>query len=255
MAFDTAGHCYITESGKEEDNNFINNLSVYNKHRFGTIGQSDDIQARQQTSSFWIRNMKNNFIGNAAAGGNIGFWIEMKDKHGNQDEYEFRSNSAHSFHQGLNFYAKGWKPYTYGLIDNFTSYKNEEGIKCHICGNFKVSNSLLAENKYGMRHGVGNTGVDIENSTFLGYTDDSEARKGMTGPNGLGVRASYNTGFYNDDAALSFTNVVSFWSTHLRPQITYHDELLESIKLTLILYVCAYTDILQIQQRSGPSHH
>ena len=68
VAFDSAGHCYITESGAEEGNSFINNLSVYNKHRFGTIGQSDDIQVRQQTSSFWIRNMKNNFIGNAAAG-------------------------------------------------------------------------------------------------------------------------------------------------------------------------------------------
>ena len=164
------------------------------------------------------------------------------NKHGNQDEYEFRSNSAHSFHQGLNFYAKGWKPYTPGLIDNFNSYKNEEGIKCHICGNFKVRNSLLAENKYGMRHGVGNTGVDIENSTFLGYTDDSEARKGMNGPNGLGVRASYNTGFYNDDAALSFTNVVSFWSTSTSvssDNISY--EMLESIETDInLICLCIY---------------
>lgn len=42
------------------------------------------------------------------AGGNIGFWIEMKDKHGDQTGFEFRGNTAHSFHQGLNFYAKGW---------------------------------------------------------------------------------------------------------------------------------------------------
>ena len=59
-----------------------------------------------------------------------------------------------------------------------------------------------------MRHGVGNTGVVIENSIFRGYTDDSEGRMGTIEPNGIGVRASYNTGFYNGDAAMSFTNVV-----------------------------------------------
>lgn len=64
----STGHCYITESGYEEGNNFLNNLSVYNKHRSGEIGQSDDPNARQQTSSFWIRNMKNNFVGNSVAG-------------------------------------------------------------------------------------------------------------------------------------------------------------------------------------------
>ncbi len=101
------------------------------------------------------------------------------------------------------------KPSSPGLIDNFTSFKNEEGIKCHICGNYRVSNSLFAENNYGMRHGVGNTGVEIAASTFLGYTDDSESRKGRTTPNGIAVRTSYNTGFFNGDAAMSFTNVVS----------------------------------------------
>lgn len=101
------------------------------------------------------------------------------------------------------------KPASTGLIDGFTAYKNEEGIKCHICGHFQIVNSLLAENAYGMRHGVGNTGVDILHTTFLGYTDDSETRKGWTGPNGMGVRTSYNTRLFNDDAAVSFTNVVS----------------------------------------------
>lgn len=68
VAFDSHGHCYITEDGSEEGNSFVNNLSVFNKHRFGVIGQSDDFRDRQQTSSFWIRNMKNNFIGNTVAG-------------------------------------------------------------------------------------------------------------------------------------------------------------------------------------------
>lgn len=105
--------------------------------------------------------------------------------------------------------ARNRKPALPGLIDSFTSFKNEEGIKCHICGHFTVRDSLFAENAYGMRHGVGNSGVDLVNTTFLGYTDDSESRMGWTGPNGMGVRASYNTGFYNGDKALSFTNVVS----------------------------------------------
>ena len=101
------------------------------------------------------------------------------------------------------------KPKSPGLIDSFTSFKNQEGIKCHICGDIRFRNSLIAENTYGMRHGVGNTGVKIDTCTFLGYTDDSESRKGWTGPNGIAVRTSYNTGFYNGDAAMSFTNVVS----------------------------------------------
>ena len=54
VAFDTHGHCYITEDGSEEGNSFLNNLSVYNNHRSGTIGQSDDFQDRQQTSSVVI---------------------------------------------------------------------------------------------------------------------------------------------------------------------------------------------------------
>lgn len=101
------------------------------------------------------------------------------------------------------------KPHETGLIDGFTSFKNEEGIKCHICGNFKIANSLVAENTYGMRHGVGNTGVYLENTTFKGYSDDSESRKAVAGPNGIGVRASYNLGLFNGDKPLTFTNVVS----------------------------------------------
>lgn len=60
VAFDTAGHCYATETGNERNNVFTNNLGAYTKKLTRSNGQSDSPgKTGGGTSTFWIRNMEN----------------------------------------------------------------------------------------------------------------------------------------------------------------------------------------------------
>lgn len=116
VAHNTKGHCYATETGIEHDNVFRDNLAVasYKLDVTGN-GQSDD-PAKAGTGSaagnagFWIRNMMNTFVGNRVAGcSDSGFWLEMKDKKGNQlNNDSFADNVAHGCHFGLLTYKHGW---------------------------------------------------------------------------------------------------------------------------------------------------
>ena len=116
VAHNTKGHCYATETGIEHDNIFTSNLAVAS-HKLEVTGngQSDDpvIQGTGSAAgnaAFWIRNMMNTFVGNRVAGcANSGFWLEMKDKKGNQlNDDSFANNVAHGCHFGLLTYKHGW---------------------------------------------------------------------------------------------------------------------------------------------------
>lgn len=78
IAYDTFGHCFMTEDGGEVDNKFIRNLGSNTKQSFrvGREGESDD----SNPSTFWSANPQNEWIGNVAAGceGN-GYWFELLD--------------------------------------------------------------------------------------------------------------------------------------------------------------------------------
>ena len=76
IAYDTAGHCFMTEDGGELDNKFIRNLGTNTKRasRLARDGESDI----QNPSTFWTANPMNEWVGNVAAGceGN-GYWLEL----------------------------------------------------------------------------------------------------------------------------------------------------------------------------------
>jgi hypothetical protein len=110
VAFDTKGHCYITEDGIETGNEFLYNLGASTGiplkiiPNVGTNGNETD----GQPSTFWITNPSNTFIGNVAAGSqHTGYWFEPKKRgiriylYPNYDPINaplgaFRDNVAHS---------------------------------------------------------------------------------------------------------------------------------------------------------------
>lgn len=194
VAFDTAGHCYATETGNERNNVFTHNLGAYTGKLTRSNGQSDS-PGKGGTATFWIRNMENTFIGNVAAGcRDTGFWLEMKDKHGNQlNEGSFKDNSAHSSFRGLLTYKRGWIPTEPAVMENVKVYNNDEGMKFHITGNLTFTKALLSDNKVSVRYGVWNKGIDFEDSLFIGLSQDQTLRRGKTCPPGwYGIRASMN---------------------------------------------------------------
>lgn len=111
VAFDTKGHCYITEDGIETDNEFIHNLGAMTGTpdvripNMGSNGVETDIDI---PSTFWITNASNKFVGNVAAGSEgSGWWFELLVRGSKATEYshidpksqplvEFVDNVVHS---------------------------------------------------------------------------------------------------------------------------------------------------------------
>ena len=78
IAFNTSGHCFLTEDGGELDNRFIRNLGS-NTRRASLIVREGESDANNP-STFWSANPKNEWIGNVAAGSDAnGFWLELLD--------------------------------------------------------------------------------------------------------------------------------------------------------------------------------
>lgn len=81
VAFDTKGHCYITEDGMEINNQFIRNLGAQTGIPATIIPNQGDNgdETDGQPSTFWITSPTNSWIGNVAAGSeHSGFWFEPK---------------------------------------------------------------------------------------------------------------------------------------------------------------------------------
>jgi hypothetical protein len=83
VAFDTKGHCYMTEDGIETGNEFLYNLGAETGIPLkiipndGTNGNETD----GEPATFWISNPTNSFIGNVAAGSqHTGYWFEPKKR-------------------------------------------------------------------------------------------------------------------------------------------------------------------------------
>lgn len=110
IAYETRGHCYITEDGGEMDNKFIRNLGASTRaaQRLVRSFETD----RSNPSTFWCSNPVNSWIENVAAGSeSSGFWFELQDsvrpptlfletsaglRPRRQALKEFRANAAHS---------------------------------------------------------------------------------------------------------------------------------------------------------------
>ena len=81
VAYDTAGHCYMTEDGIEIGNVFQGNIGIMTRIPFQIIPNITSANNGNETdgeaSTFWITNANNTFIDNVAAGSERnGFWLE-----------------------------------------------------------------------------------------------------------------------------------------------------------------------------------
>ncbi len=90
VAFNTSGHCFMTEEGGEMDNTFVNNLGMLtfsgealspltfyldidliytlNDSRLTVSQKISTDETDDSPSTFWISSLKNNFTGNVGAG-------------------------------------------------------------------------------------------------------------------------------------------------------------------------------------------
>lgn len=85
VAYDTFGHCFMTEDGNEKGNVFSGNLGAVTRNvpQGGLIPSSSVANNGEETdnmaSTFWITNPENTFTGNVAAGSeSSGFWLELR---------------------------------------------------------------------------------------------------------------------------------------------------------------------------------
>jgi len=125
VAYDHYGHCYFLEDGIEQNNTFIGNLAILTRPKdFGQRIGSD--MTGTGLSSYWISNVQNTFVDNAAAGSYTnGFWIitrlgarglsaclpeyqNLPYVPANQLLISFVGNSAHSCSFGLGIESTDW---------------------------------------------------------------------------------------------------------------------------------------------------
>ena len=60
VAFDTFGHCYMTEDGVEHSNRFIGNLGAYIKDATKLVSEASNRKETDNDASvFWMTNMEN----------------------------------------------------------------------------------------------------------------------------------------------------------------------------------------------------
>ena len=81
VAYDTKGHCYMTEDGMETGNEFIRNLGAKTDIPATIIPNngSNGNETDGTPATFWISNPTNTWLGNVAAGSvDSGFWFETK---------------------------------------------------------------------------------------------------------------------------------------------------------------------------------
>jgi hypothetical protein len=78
VAFDTMGHCYMTEDGGEIDNVFVRNLGANTRAATRVVRPEETDSTNPST--FWCSNPVNEWVGNVAAGGEAnGYWFELQD--------------------------------------------------------------------------------------------------------------------------------------------------------------------------------
>ena len=83
VAFDTKGHCYLTEDGTETGNEFIMNIGILTDSVAVVIPKNsaanNGAESDNEAATFWITNPTNVWIGNVAAGAyNSGFWFDPR---------------------------------------------------------------------------------------------------------------------------------------------------------------------------------
>lgn len=150
VAYDTAGHCFVTEDGLESNNRFLNNLGMLTRAVQVLIpsgGPTDGPgfpRNDDQPATFWMANPNNTLVGNHAGGSErLGIWYNLHTAVNGLSYYlpgagsvnpsllpfqRFDLNVVHSSFEGFSTYfslapppAPGGAYYT--LLSRLTAYR------------------------------------------------------------------------------------------------------------------------------------
>ncbi len=169
VIYDTLGHGYFFEDGKETGNTLIRNLvALVHMGVLDTVFLKDGFAQPNGgvPAAYWISNPNNHFIGNVAAGqapGGIGFWYDLHTlpRPGSitaaafpsynpkaQPFGVFEGNRAHSVTSPTQFSSQepAWGLFVEqvgAVIENFTAFKNQKGC-VWTAGRSIIQNSSLA---------------------------------------------------------------------------------------------------------------
>lgn len=162
VGYNNIGHCFFLEDGTETGNLVKDNLALYVRRAAEGEGV---LETDRYPAAFWTSNPNNRYIGNTAAGseGGFGFWFGLADFSNalnvstNVEWGTFRSNTAHSNTSGGRDFRRGGmglfvdrhNAETRALVEDFTSYKNENkglwaGHGFHLDGGALADNRLSA---------------------------------------------------------------------------------------------------------------
>jgi len=182
VAFETHGHCFITEDGIETGNVFTRNLGAsIRKPTYVIEGENDN-----SPSIFWITNPQNTFVDNIAAGSEFsGFWFDTRvnvrgpSQAGNEDLHPqmlslgtFANNTAHScFTFGIQYYSPGYRPLEEATMEGNNVYRNlQAGHFVHSSINIRIVGGIAAYNSINIQT-FRNADIVLENITIIGYPD------------------------------------------------------------------------------------
>ncbi|KAL7565473.1 hypothetical protein ACA910_012212 [Epithemia clementina (nom. ined.)] len=186
IAYNTCGHCFLTEDGGEVNNKFVRNLGSNTIPAVQLVrdGESDANNA----ATFWSANPMNEWTGNVAAGSEAnGFWLELLDfvklpsalmetsrdmKPRSLPLIKFVNNVAHSnARHGLKMYPHGLLPSAPAVFEDFKSYKNRlTGVFFRNMDNVVVQRGILADNRYQADFDLSDS-VVMRGTTVIGSTD------------------------------------------------------------------------------------
>lgn len=129
VAYDTFGHCFMTEDGAEQGNVFRNNLGALTRRAIHLIPDNGK-ETDDDASTFWMTNPTNSWIGNVAAGSQSnGFWLEL--------QYQVRGSNTEQYAHIVP------KEEPLRLFSNNVAHSNRD-VSRHYCG--LVETVLLPSN-------------------------------------------------------------------------------------------------------------
>eukprot|EP00850_Spirogloea_muscicola_P021960 SM000269S09915 [mRNA] locus=s269:76387:85016:- [translate_table: standard] len=197
VAYDTAGHCYITEEGGETGNAFLRNLGlatravatlIPNESPPGPSTETDD-----RPATFWMSNPNNVLVGNFAGGGDdTGFWFELReavrgisaDLPGNNAVVPFNvplgiftDNVAHSYGTaGFRTYPHGMRPRlpsgvpASAVFARLQAFKNGWiGLFIHNSDGITATDLTFSDNPWGIYLNQ-DEGITVQRSRFVGLS-------------------------------------------------------------------------------------
>lgn len=187
VAYDTAGHCFLTENGIETGNYFLRNLGAYT-HAPDVVIPGSQKESDDEPATFWISNPYNFVEDNVGAGSeDSAFWYELR-KRGSMSALfpdpislplgSFDNNVAHSNVAGtgaIRLYPDGYLPTVsnYAIASGLKAYRNQgSGMFVHKVHNFQINGALVSDNAAIGIDVDRAEAIDIQDSVIIGKSNE-----------------------------------------------------------------------------------